>query len=176
MEEISKLPYLNFPLDDGFAYDQAAEWSKLFSIFFNEIFLKPLFPGSIRKDWEKRFSFTDYTPDYMMIYLGQKKPLKTTIAHVKRDVMESRLTGCPIELLADYRNSFEYLIKTLSVLQKLKNGGYEGLPPIFLDRLTQPLKIKSQRFSSLNHVIKLITKIKKLERISGYLNPDKIED
>ena len=176
LRQISNLPYINYQLTDWpFLSDQERIWSRLLPIYFDKIFLKALVPQSVKKDWEKRFSFTDYTPDYMMIYLGQKKALKTTMAHVKRDVMESRLAGCPTELLADYRDSFEYVIKTLSVLQKLKKGGYEGLPQIFVDRLKQPLDNKSQRFSSLNNVIKLITKIKKLEKISGYFNPDKIE-
>ncbi len=176
LRQINNLPYIDYQLTDWpFLSNQERIWSRLLPIYFDKIRLRAVVPQSVKKDWEERFSFTDYTPDYMMIYLGQKKPLKTTTAHVKRDVMESRLTGCPIELLADYRNSFEYVIKTLSVLQKIKNGGYEGLPQISLERLAQPLKTKSQRFSSLNHVIKLITKIKKLERISGYLNPDKIE-
>jgi hypothetical protein len=176
LRQINNLPYINYQLTDWpFLSDQERIWSRLLPICFDKIFLKALVPQSVKKDWEKRFSFTDYTPDYMMIYLGQKKPLKTTMAHVKRDVMESRLTGCPTELLADYRDSFEYVIKTLSVLQKLKKGGYEGLPQNFVDRLKQPLDNKSQRFSSLNNVIKLITKIKKLEKISGYFNPDKIE-
>ena len=176
LRQIDSLPYIDYQLADWpFLSDQERIWSRLLPIYFDKIILRPAIPPTVKEEWNKRFAFTDYTPHYMMIFLGQKKPLKTTTAHVKRDVMESKLTGCPIELLADYRNSFDYVIKTLHVLQKLKNEGYEGLPPIFLDRLTQPLKIKSQRFSSLNHVIKLITNLKKLERISDYLNPDKVE-
>jgi hypothetical protein len=155
--------------------DQKKQWSRLLPIFFDEIFLKPLVPQSLKKDWGKRFAFTDYSPNYMMIFLGQKKALKTTIHEIKRDVLESKLIGCPTELLADYRNSFEYVIRTLRVLDRLRTGKYKSQPQIYIARLTQPLENKSRRFSALNDVLKLIDKISRLEKIRNYLNPDKIE-
>ncbi|MBW2342985.1 MAG: hypothetical protein JRF53_03015 [Deltaproteobacteria bacterium] len=176
LDQLNNLPYINFQLtDSSFSGDQGKTWSRLLSVFFDNIFLKPLIPQSVKEDWKKRFSFTDYAPNHMLIYLGQKKPLKTTMAEIKRDVMESKLIGCPPDLLAEYKNSFDYVIRTLRVLYKLKKGSYKNLPQIYLDRLTQPLENKRRRFSALNDVIKLTKKIRLLEKIGGYLNPDNIE-
>ena len=176
LEQIDNLPYLNFKLADWpFLSDQARIWTKLLPVYFDKILLKSLTPQSVKDDWGKRFSFKEYTPDYLMIYLGEKKPLKITTAEIKQDVMKSRLIGCSTDLLADYRNSFEYVIRTLYVLDSIKKGNYEGLPQIFIDRIRQPLENKNRRFAALNHVIKLVTKINKLEKIRHYLNPDMIE-
>jgi len=174
--QIGGLPYLNFPLvDSSFHREQEKAWSKLLSIHFDKIFLKPLVPPAISEDWKKRFAAPDYIPTYMMIYLGQKKPLKTTISELLQETAESRLLGCPPDYLADYRDKFAYVIQTLIVLERLKKGTYKGLPEIFIDRLRQPLVNKNRRFNALNDVIKLIAKIRKLEKVRDYLNPDKIE-
>ena len=176
LKQLNNLPYINFQLTDwSLLSDQERTWSNLFSIYLDKIFLKPLVPRAVKEDWRKRFSCADYTPEYMKIYLGQKKPLKITLAKIMNDVDKSGLAGCPIALLADYRDSFEYVIKTLRVIEGLKKGAYHDLPQLYLDRLRQPLENKSKRFSSLEDVIKLIGKIRRLEKISSYLNPDNIE-
>lgn len=176
IEEINHLPYLHYALTDSpFLVDQEKTWSGLLSIFFDKIFLKPLVPDRIKKDWEKRFSCKGYDPGNMLIYLGQKKSLETAVEDIKRDVADSNLAGCTIELVADYRDSLEFLIRTLGILRALKQGNYDSLPRVFIDRLRQPLENKNRRFSALNHCIKLTGKIKQLEKIRNYLNPDKIE-
>jgi hypothetical protein len=175
LAEINNLPYLNFPLEDEFAYDQDKTWSKFLSVHFNKIFLKPLLPDPIKKGWRKRFSTGSYSPDYMLIYLGQKKPIQSTLGELTDDVLQSRLSGCPLPLLADYRDSFDYLIRTIDVLRKIKSGSYAGLPELFMERLREPLENKKRRYSGLNDVLRLKSKVNRLKRIKDRLNPDRIE-
>lgn len=175
LENIDQLPYLNFPLDNGLAYDQDQTWPKLLSIYFDEIFHKPLIPDIVKAEWKRRFSIRDYSPAYMVIHMAQKKPLDTTIADLMNDVMESRLAGCPLPLLADYRNSCDYLIRTLEVLNKIKDNRYPDLSEIYMERLREPLENKRRRYSALNDVIKLMSKVNKIKKVQSYLNPDQIE-
>ncbi|MCP4682102.1 MAG: hypothetical protein GY864_07200 [Desulfobacterales bacterium] len=176
LEQIDALPHINFPLSDiPFMSDQEKNWSRLLSIYFDKIILKPLLPQTVEDEWKKRFTCPDYAPNYMISYLGEKKKLETTIPQLLRDVTESRLVGCPPALLADYRNSFEYVIQTLRVLEQLKKADYEGPPDIYLDRLKQPLENRHRRFAALNDIIKLISKVGRLENIKDSLNPDRIE-
>jgi len=176
VEEIDHLPYINLQLADlPFLGDQEKTWSKLLPVYFDTMFLKPLVPESIKEEWKKRFTCREYDPSYMLIYLGQKKPLKTTLTDLKRDVTDSKLIGCPPDLLAEYRDSFEFVIQTLRVLEDLKAGHYGGLPRVFMERLKQPLENKSRRFSNLNDVMKLVKKVGRIERTKTYFNPDNIE-
>jgi len=174
-KELNDLPYLNFSLEDELAHDQEKTWSKLLSTYFDKIFLKPLRPLSVREDWEERFSAEGYVPDCMLIYLGQKKALQTTFEEVKKDIMESELSGCPLSLLAEYRDSFDYVNRTLNVLRKIKNRSYSGLPELFMERLKEPLESRKRRYAGLNDVIRLMSKVKRLETIKQYLNPGNIE-
>ena len=175
LKEINNLPYLNLPLDKEYAYDQKKVWPRLLSIYFDEIFHKPLIPPSVKVERDNRLYIKDYSPDYMLIHLAQKKPIGPKVARLKKDVMESRLAGCPLPLLADYRDSFDYLIRTLNVLNNIKNSSYTGLPEVFMERLKEPFENKRRRYSGLNDVMKLMSKTGRLERIQSYLNPDMIE-
>jgi hypothetical protein len=176
LEGISKLSYLDLPLDNEYDNDQRNIWARLISIYFNQIFLKPMIPNPVKAQWKKRLSFLDdYSPNYMLICLAQKKPFSSDVSRLKKDMMESKLTGCPLPLLADYRDSFDYLIRTLNVLNDIKNKNYVGLPQMFLERLTEPFDNKKMRYAGLNHILKLMSNTEKLERIRSYLNPDMIE-
>jgi hypothetical protein len=175
MDEIRGLPYLNFSLDDGRAYDQEKTWSKLLSVYFNRIFLKPLIPDSVKEGWFKRFSADEYMPDYMLIYLGQKKPPQTTFEELQAEVSNSKLAGCPVPLVADYRNSFDYVGATLQVVKEIRNAGQEGVPELFMERLREPFENKRRRYGGFNDVLKLVKKMRRLEKIKNALNPDGIE-
>jgi len=175
LEEMGELPFLDFPLHDSLAYDQEKTWAGLFDLYFNRIFLKPLIPDPVKEAWQRRFATDGYTPDYMLIYLGQKKSLETTYEALQAEVAASRLAGCPLPLVAEYRNSFDYVMATLRVVKEIKGAAHEGLPELFMERLREPFENKRRRYSGLNDVLKLVTKIKRLERIEQSLNPDRIE-
>ncbi len=176
MEEINRLPYLGYDLAGSpLLNNQQKNWSWLCSIFFDEIILRPQVSDRVKNDWRKRFSCRGYTPGNMLIFLGQKKPLENTVANIKQKVTASNLAGCSFELVADYRNSLEFIVRTLKIIHRFKLGNYGSLPRVLMDRLRQPLENKNRRFGALKHVIKLTNNIKRLEKISSYLNPDRIE-
>jgi hypothetical protein len=175
MEEIHKLPYLDIPLHDRLSYDQEKAWPRLLSVYFNQIFLKPLVPETIREEWGRRFSAGSYLPSYMLIYLGQKRAPQITLDELKRDVAGSRLSGCPLSLLDHNRDSYDYVIRTLETLRKIKSGGYPELPQLFIDRLKEPLENKGKRYPTLSNILRLISKRGRLQRIQSFLNPGSIE-
>ncbi len=175
LEEMEQLPYLDFPLNGQFTYDQEKVWPRLLSLYSSEIMLKPLLPDSIKAERAKRFSVKEYSLDYMLVYLGQRRPLETTLSELRKEIEGSKLAGCSLSLLADYRNSFDFLKRTLSVLKKIKDKRYSGIPEIYIDRFRQPLEDKKRRFPAVNHVLSLIAKMNRLEEVEAYLNPDWVE-
>lgn len=176
LDEISALPFLDTPFaDHSVLENQKKAWPKIFSVFFDEIFLRSVVPEIVSEDWESRFSCEGYTPNFLMTYLGQKKSLNPAIANAQNDVVSSTLTGCSAGLVADYKDSFEYVIRTLRILAGIKSGDYPSLPKILLDRLKQPFENKRRRHSALGYVLKLMGKTTLLERIRNFLNPEGIE-
>ena len=176
LRQMNKLRHMNFSLGDRpFTRLQDKVWPRLLSLFFDPIFLKPLVPEAVKNDWDRRFSCPDYDSSYMIIYLGQKKPLNTTSAEITRDVMDSRLAGCPIALLAQYRDSFEYVMRTLRVIADLKWGENKAVPQIYIDRLKQPLESRSRRYKAIHDVNRLVAKVGRLARVRDYLNPARVE-
>ncbi len=174
--EIDHLPHLDMDYVGTRLFGgQEKTWSGLLSTFFDEIFLKPFIPSFIEREWQARFSCVDYAPQFMLLYLGQKKPLTTTLSKVEQEVTESCLAGCPLPFLAEYRDSFSFVIRTLQILKDLWKEGNEAFPQILLDRLIQPLENRRRRFAALNDVLSLIAKIPRLQNIERYLNPDRIE-
>ena len=176
LDEVDDLPYLNFRLSAFPMWvDQEKSWSKLMSVYFHTVFLKPIIAPSVREEWKKRFTFKGQSPKSMLIYLGEKKPLKMMVSDITSEVANSRLIGCPIDLCAEYRDTFEYVIRTLRVIEKLKTRNHEGLPPVYLDRLRQPLENRKRRFPALNDVIRLTEKAGQLEKVRDSINPDNVE-
>ncbi len=174
--EIDQLPYLDMDYQGIRLFrDQERTWSDLLLTFFDEIFLRPFIPSFIKREWKGRFACADYAPQFMLLYLGQKKPLTTTLSKVEQEVTESNLAGCPLPFLAEYRDSFSFVIRTLRILKSLWKEGNEAFPQILLDRLIQPLENRRRRFAALNDVQRLIAKIPRLQKIEGFLNPDRIE-
>jgi hypothetical protein len=175
LEEINNLPFLNMPLYGEFNYDQRKAWLKILPLFFDGIFHKPLITHSITDKWKKRFSIRDYSPDYMLIYLGQKKRSGVDIAALKKDISESNLAGSPLSLLADYRDSFGYLIRCLNILKNIKDTKFADLPEVFMERLKEPFENKKRRYIGFNYILKLMSKIGRLELVSSCLNPDMVK-
>ncbi|MFC1841238.1 hypothetical protein ACFL1N_16845 [Thermodesulfobacteriota bacterium] len=101
--------------------------------------------------------------------------IEKRIIDLKEEISRSALTGCPLPLLAEYRDSFDYLIRTLSVLKEIKDDTYTGFPESSLERIREPFENKRMRYSGINHVMKLLTKINRLEKLKIQLNPDKID-
>ncbi len=176
IDEIQRLPHLAIDLGESRLFrDQEKTWSRLLGRFFDTVFLKPLTPQPVLDEWQKRFTCVDYTPHYMITYLGHKKPYPAFVDKIREDVFGSSLAGCQPQFLAEYRDSFDYVIRTLSIVKELKTGYSETFPHILHDRLIQPLENKRRRFIALNHIMKLVVKIPRLQKIDSYLNPDNTE-
>ncbi|MFO7785694.1 MAG: hypothetical protein ACQET7_06375 [Thermodesulfobacteriota bacterium] len=174
-DELASLPYLNYRLDEDVDHDQEKTWNRLLSVFFDEISFKRLLPAPLKSEWRRRFSAAGLAPRYKLTYLGQKKPLVVELDAIRAEIDKSRLAGCPLELLADYRDSFEYVLGTLEVLGEIKSKLYSGLPEVFMARLRQPFENRRRRYAGLNDVLRLMSRVKTLERVRSYLNPDGIE-
>jgi len=175
LKEIDNLPFLNMPLYGEFDYDQRKAWLKILPVYFDGIFHKPLITHSMTDRWKKRFSIRDYSPDYMLIYLGQKKRSGVDIAALKKDVSESNIAGSSLHMLADHVDSFDYVIRCLNILKDIKTTNIADLPEVFMERLKEPFENRKRRYTGLNDVFRLMSKTGRLEEVNACFNPDMVE-
>ncbi|RLB08656.1 MAG: hypothetical protein DRG27_05440, partial [Deltaproteobacteria bacterium] len=178
LEEINKLPYMNFPLPEKhIKKDQKKMWSKLFDRYLEKKNFCAITPETLKKEWEKRFEFYEYEPEYMLIYRGRKKALPFSLYNITKDILESKIYGASPELMPDYRNSFEYVLKVIEAVKRLKENpeAYSSIPKIFMDRLKTPLYYKNRRFKGIKAVLNLIKKKNKIAELICYFNPEQIE-
>ncbi len=175
-EQINELPHLDYPIPHwSLLEEQEKTWPRLFAPFFDRVFLKSPASGTLKREWQRRFQSPENGPDSLLVYLGQKRRVPVDIMELQQEVFGSPLSGCAKELLAEYRDSLEYVLRTLEILANLRQGNYHELPRIYLDRLRQPFENRSRRFSALNDVIKLIHKTGRLEKLRAQLNPEGLE-
>ena len=174
--QINDLPYLDYPLRKvPYSGAQEKAWARLFGTFFEQVFFKSIVPEKIKQEWESRFSIEDYEPQYMLVFLGQRKDPHPTREEIMNRAEASKLLGSAFDLIADYRDSFAYVIDTLVVLDGIRKETRKGYPELLVDRLRQPLENKRRRHPRLGHVLKLAAKIPTLKRLEKYLNPEGIE-
>ncbi len=179
IDEINRLPYMDLKLPERlFNRDQKKIWSNLFKRFFEEERFISVVPNTLKKEWNKRFEFFGYEPEYMLLYQGRKKLLSFTLYNISKEILEKHLYSSPPELLSDYRNSVEYVISVLQSIDRLVKdniNNYTNIPKIFLDRLRTPLYYRNRRFKGINIILNLVKKIKILTKLINYFNPDHIE-
>ena len=180
LEEINKLPYMELSLPEKYVRkrkDQKRMWSTLFDRYLEKVRFCTFTPEALKEEWGKRFEFYDYEPEYMLLYHGRKKTPPFSLYSITKEILESKVYGASPQLMPDYRNSFEYALRVIEVVKKLKENteAYADIPKIFMDRLTTPLYYKNRRFKAIKAVLNLIKKKNKLRKLIYYFNPEYIE-
>ncbi len=178
LEEINKLPYMRFRLPERkLKIEQKKAWLRLFNKYFEEKQFCFVTPEAVKDEWEKRFELYNYEPEYMLIYAGDKKSPPYSLHSITKEVLENKIYGSSPELLPEYRNSFEYVLKVIEAVRRLKEEKtrYNKIPKIFMDRLKTPLYYRNRRFKGISAVLSLVKKRKRLKRLISYFNPEQIE-
>jgi len=171
LDEVRKLPYLNYPtIYNSFTNNQINTWKQIFSIFFSKEELLPFISDSVSNEWNNRFEFPDSYPNFMLSYSGKKLPIKVTYADILADIMETNIAGCSVELLSFYRDSFEYVLKTLDVLSGIYNCSYGGEIQTYMDRLKIFFNTPPSKFKPISDIWHLTRKKVKLKQIQSFLS------
>jgi len=171
IDEVRKLPYLNYPIIyNPLTNNQINIWKQTFSIFFHKEELVPFISDSVSNEWGKKFEFPDINPNFMLSYSGKKLSVKAKYTDILADITGSKIAGCSIELLSFYRDSFEYILKTLDVLSGIYNCSYGGEIQTYMDRLKIFFNTPPSKFKPISDIWHLTRKKAKLKQIQGLIN------
>lgn len=172
-EEIDRLPYQDIPMPRGSTPQLLGAWRRWLSPFFHTHFLGTALSRVQRDHWLERYELEGEPPDNLVIYQGRRRMPVVTLASLEGSLKRQHLAGCDRDLLAPYKDSFDYVLRVLGVLEQIQEGVYAGLPGPDLARLRTPFE-GSVKCRQTKDVLELISLRGRLRRLRQSLNPAEI--
>ena len=135
------------------------------SPFFDLLRMDTILPDMLRRQWLEQFEIEgDFAPT-MVVCHGLRRRPPVNQASVEAIPEIRLLSGCAPSLLADYKDSFEYVLKVVDILEQVRDGQYERLPGLELSRLKKPFE-SNRRSSQLMDVLGLMAQNKLLKKLN----------
>ena len=171
-QEVARLPRAGLPLPRGKLEHLTRAIRRWFSPLMEITRLEPILPEPLRAHWEGRLEVQGQLPMPMVIMEATRRRAPVSLAWLEAQAAWRELAGCSRELLADYKDSFGYVFKVLSILKGLKKGAISWLPGPELNRLRMPFK-SAAGHRHLRHITELMRLMPRLQRMEQWLNPAK---
>jgi len=171
VEEIEQLLTSGYrPIDKAYGF-QTELVNKAMAVFFNLIHQEDIFSKELNEFWEKKFVVEGGWPIGFFSYkVFSVRPARSHVQLYLKKLDEDVLRGCKRELVADYRDSFEYVIRVLDTLSHLRHREYPQVLKQYSDRLRLPLESKKRRHRLLEDVLRLQKKKAVLEELRNWVN------
>ncbi|MGD9503958.1 MAG: hypothetical protein AB7W37_03545 [Syntrophobacteraceae bacterium] len=172
IQEINALSYLNARLPRLRIGRLRKQWEWIFSIYFESIETTCKSPGLQREYWEKRLEMEGEIPESLWLFVGRSRQPSVSASTIEDELRSVGMLGCSLPLVAEYRDSFRYVLDVLKIVNRIRENDFPKLTELERIRLSNPFNTKSEGFGA---VARLLGQIPKLEKIEDYLNPDHIE-
>ena len=172
--EIDALPYqdLPLPLPLNTGPEQQNYWRKGLTHFFNISQLDNILPPAQAKSMQEGFGIKDQIMLQTLLVGKARKRLKPVrfeeLAH-KAEL--EFLIGCPQNLLAAYKNTFDYLLKTLDVVKDISEKKFPGLSKRQGAMLLGALESSTPFVQDARRLVAMTAELRRLE---AKLNPQHI--
>ena len=167
---IDGLPYQNLPLPRGSSTALMKRWKRWLSPYFELTRLDTILPDMQRRQWQEQFDIEgDFAPT-MVVCHGLRRRPAVSQASLESTNEIKLLSGCAPSLLADYKDSFEYVLEVIGILQQVRQSSYEKMPGLELSRLKKPFENKRCP-PQLKDVLGLMAQHKRLKHLESRLNP-----
>ncbi|MFH1059876.1 MAG: hypothetical protein V1797_14525 [Pseudomonadota bacterium] len=172
-KEIDALDYQDLPLPRGSAPRLLAAWRRWFGPYFHGLGLTTVLPDMQKREWEERYRTDGEFPPTQVVYEGRRRRPPMSLISLETQAGRRHLVGCDRLLLADYKNSLDYVLKVLAVLTQVRDGAFTSVPGLELSRLRKPFET-AQRHPQTLDVLALMDLAPRLARLGQRLNPDRL--
>jgi hypothetical protein len=152
--------------------DPEKQWKLLFGPFFATRYLRQKLPRDSHQAWNGQIDLEGELRESLLVYVGERRQPEVTLPDLELDLHRSRMQGCSLPLVADYRNSFQYVLDVLRILTQIRDRRLTKQSALEQSRLSNPFLTKNE---SLHTLAQLLGQIHKLERIHNTLNPENFE-
>ncbi|WP_449245890.1 hypothetical protein [Desulfarculus baarsii] len=168
--EIDRLPHQDLPLPRGSVERVMAKWRRWFGTFFHLDRLDSTLPDVQRQEWQRHYELDGDLPETLVALQGRRRQPPLSLASLESQVAWRHLAGCRRELLAEYKNSFAYVLGVLEYLDQVRLGKVDGLPGLELSRLRKPFE-NIGKHPQFKDVLRLVEQAPRLRRMEERLNP-----
>jgi len=174
-EEIDRLPRLDLKISSAKPIALESRWDRVLNPFFVKITCHSKLAPSLQKNWERNYIVEGELPDNLQVYVGRKREPSLRLERLEQEERASGMAGCSLALVADYKNTFDYVLSVLQVLAEIREKQFAPLSELELNRLHNPFEAPKDRYRAFSHLKKLIKQTGRLGRLQSLLNPDGIE-
>ena len=171
--EIDALDYQDLPLPRGSAPRLLSAWKRWLGPFFITKILGAQLPETQRQHWAERYTIAGEFPDTQVVFMGQRRHPPVALTRLENLAGRRSLAGCDRGLLAGYKDSLDYVLKVLGILEQVHDGTFTSLPPLELSRLRKPFEVSLRHPQTLD-VLRLMEMAPRLRRLQARLNPQGI--
>lgn len=172
LDDINRLTHLNLKVPRKFNNNPERQWRRIFEPYFQTKALKRKSPRHHHQYWQERLQIDRELPESLFVYVGVQRKSAVSLEQLEQEIKASGMQGCSLSLVAEYRNSFRYVLDVLRILEQIRNNDFPELSEHERARLSNPFKNPTANFDAVD---KLLKKYKKLIQIREYLNPDQTE-
>lgn len=172
LEAINKLPFLNLRAPKNHMRNPEKHWKGIFEPYFSSAALKRKSPRHHFQYWQERLEIDREIPESLFVFSGKPHQPPVALEALEEEVKASGIMGCTLPLVAEYRNTFRYVLDVLHILVQIRDHAFHRLSDLEQTRLSTPFRTKSQ---SLTGVLGLLGQASRLEKCREILNPDGIE-
>lgn len=169
--ELDELDYQDLPLPRGSSPRLLAAWKRWFGPYFHEHSLATVLPEIQRREWQERYTIDGEFPPTQVVFHGRRRRPPLTLTRLESQAGRRHLVGCERLLLADYKDSLDYVLKVLGVLDQVRQGNFDQVPGLELSRLRKPFE-SAHRHHQAQDVQALLDLAPRLRRLGERLNPD----
>ena len=175
LADIDGLPHLNLKPKSNLFPNQVQFFKKLFDPLFKEHILKPLRLERTTEIMAEGLELSAPLPHTEMLYVGDKRGSQVKLAEVEAAAKRMGLPGCDLAILAEYKDSFDYLLRVLQLLVKIRADKYASLPPLIRARIRMPFDRHRSERCFFKDIPTLLKAAPRLSRLSNGMNPFGIE-
>ncbi len=170
--QIAELPFLNIRPRQHYPKSLQNHMEQALAIYFSvqDMFRKG--PEGYRRYWSERVEIDPEIPGNLMFYVGKPRRSAMTLTILEQQARESGMMGCTLPLVAEYRNSFRYVLDVLEALKQMRERSFPTLPELELNRLSNPFQARQPHYQGFNAILRLMQQIPRLERICETLDPE----
>ena len=172
IEEINRLPNLNLHLPKGFTRSPERQWKRIFESYFDTSCMMQKVVKRSSPYWEDRLETDCEISDSLFVLVGKPLEPPVSLEGIEEELRASGMQGCSLPLVAEYRNTFRYVLSVLKILVQIRDHNFPKLSELERARLSNPFRAPNEYFDA---VLKLLAQMSHLEKTFEVLNFDHIE-